>query len=398
MVKNSYEINSRLRQRERTFHAVGGLFSKDKIAKSTRILIDGVRVKPGDRVLDYGCGYGAVGIALADCEPDLDIRMVDSDIRAVRLAQANIRANQVANAHVVLDHTLDRYPNGHFNVITLNPPVDEGTEAIFEMIERAQSKLRNGAGFYLIAKVSRGAKSYMQKLTDTIGPAKVVKRSGGYWLMRAERSPLRSAQKVDLSAYEHIVETELRGRKYRFFTRAGVFSRKEMDEGTRLLIESMDVLPRNSVIDIGCGYGAIGIAAANLASVGRVVMVDTSARAVECASRNIRAHHLNHARKSGKPRVEAVIGDRFDPVSGERFDRVLSNPPFHAGVDVLYPLVDEAYGHLRFHGRIYLVLMRYVGIKRHLEKVFGNCQVVAQSEKYTVLMAERMAEDGQRGR
>ncbi|MBN2566067.1 MAG: methyltransferase, partial [Candidatus Eisenbacteria bacterium] len=152
------------------------------------------------------------------------------------------------------------------------------------------------------------------------------------------------------------------------------------------------------VIDIGCGYGAIGIAAAHLASVGRVVMVDTSARAVECASRNIRAHHLNHARKSGKPRVEAVIGDRFDPVAGERFDRVLSNPPFHAGVDVLYPLVDEAYTHLRFHGRMYLVLMRYVGVQRHIKKVFGNCTTVAQSEKHTVLMAERMAEDGLRRR
>ncbi|MBN2565956.1 MAG: methyltransferase, partial [Candidatus Eisenbacteria bacterium] len=108
MVKNSYEITSRLRHQERTFHAVGGLFSKNKIAKSTRILIDGVRVRPGDRVLDYGCGYGAVGIALSDSAPDLDIRMVDSDIRAVRLAQANIRANQATNTHVVLDHTLDR--------------------------------------------------------------------------------------------------------------------------------------------------------------------------------------------------------------------------------------------------------------------------------------------------
>jgi 16S rRNA (guanine1207-N2)-methyltransferase len=398
MVKSTYEITSKLRQRERTFRTVGGLFSKDRIAKSTRILVDGVRVSPGDRILDYGCGYGAVGVGLADSAPDLDIRMVDSDIRAVRLAQANIRANEVDNARVVLDHTLDRFPNGHFNVIVLNPPVDEGTEAIFEMIERAQSKMRHGASFYLVAKVRRGAKSYMRKLTEVIGPAKVIKRTGGYWLMRAERSPLRPAGAVDLTAYEHMVETELRGRRYTFFTRAGVFSRKEMDDGTRLLIESMDVMPRNSIIDIGCGYGAIGITSAHLASVGRVVMVDTSARAVECASRNIAAHHLNHARKSGKPRVEAVIGDRFDPVPGERFDRVLSNPPFHAGVDVLHPLVEEAYAHLRFHGRMYLVLMRYVGAKRHIEKVFGNCRIVAQSGKHTVLMAERMAEDGPRRR
>ena len=398
MVKSSYDITSRLRHQERTLRAVGGLFSKDRIAKSTRILIDSVNVKPGDIILDYGCGYGAVGIALADSAPGVDICMVDSDIRAVRWAQENVRANGVENAHIVLDHTLDRYPDGHFNIITLNPPIEEGTEAIFEMIDRARPKLRNGGSFYLIAKVRKGAKSYMRRLSETIGPAKVIRKSGGYWLMRAERSPVRSPKPVDLSVYEHTIETRLRGRKYTFCTRAGIFSRKEMDEGTLLLIESVDVSPMNSVIDVGCGYGPIGIAAAHLASVGRVVMVDTNARAVECASQNITAHHLHHARKNGKPRVEAVVSDRFDAVRGERFDRVISNPPFHAGVDVLYPLVDQAYAHLRFHGKMYLVLMRYVGIKRHIEKVFGNCSIVAQEGKHTVLMAERMTEDppGQR--
>lgn len=393
MVKNSYEIATRLRNQERTFRSVGGLFSKDRIAKSTRLLIDNVNVTPGDNILDYGCGYGAVGIALADSAPGVDIRMVDSDIRAVRWAQENVRANGVKNAHIVLDHTLDRYTDGFFNIIAMNPPVEEGSEAIFEMIDRARPKLRNGGSLYLIAKVRKGAKSYMRKLSETIGPSKVIRKSGGYWLMRAERSPVRSPVPTDLSVYEHTVETRLRTRKYTFCTRAGVFSRKEMDDGTRLLIESIDVMPMNSVIDVGCGYGPIGIAAAHLASVGRVVMVDTNARAVECATRNITTHHLHHARKNGKPRVEAVVSDRFDAVRGERFDRVISNPPFHAGVDVLYPLVDQAYAHLRFHGRMYLVLMRYVGIKRHIEKIFGNCTIVAHEDKYTVLMAERMTED-----
>ena len=393
MVKSSYEIRAQLRQRDRTFRAVGGLFSKDRIAKSTRMLIENANVRPGDKILDYGCGYGAVGIALADSARGVDVCMVDSDIRAVRWAQENVRANGVDNTRIILDHTLDRYPDGDFNVILLNPPVEDGTETIFEMIDRARPKLRNGGSFYLVAKVRKGAKSYMRRLSETIGPSKVVSKSGGYWLMRAERSPVRSPAPVDLSVYEHTVETRLRGRKYVFRTRAGVFSRKEMDDGTRLLIESVDILPMNSVIDVGCGYGPIGIAAAHLASVGRVVMVDTSARAVECASLNIEAHHLHHARKNGKRRVEAVVSDRFDAVRGERFDRVVSNPPFHAGVDVLYPLVDEAYAHLRFHGRMYLVLMRYVGIRRHIEKVFGNCTVVSREGKHTVLMAERMTED-----
>ncbi len=389
MVKTSYEIVSELRRRRRTFQSVGGLFSKDKIAKSTQLLVERINPKPGDRILDYGCGYGAVGISLADAAADVEVQMVDSDIRAVRVAQLNVRANGTTNAHVVLDHTLNRFPNGHFNIIALNPPVEEGTETIFDMIEQAQSKLRHGASFFLVAKVRRGAKSYMRKLTETIGPAKVLARSGGYWVMRAERSPIRPPDVVDLSVYDHEIEDVLRGRKYRFRTRAGIFSRKAIDEGTRLLIETMDVRPRHTVIDVGCGYGPLGIVAAHLASVGRVVMVDCDARAVDYAMENVKSHHLNHARKSGKPRVEAVLGDRFDAVRGERFDRVLSNPPFHAGNDVLFPLVDDAYRHLRVHGRIYLVLMRYTGVMKHMRNTFGNCQIAAESDKHVVLVSER---------
>jgi len=391
MTKGSYTISTRLRHEERTFRSAGGIFSKDRIAKSTRILIDNVVARPGDRILDYGCGYGAVGVALADCAPGLDVRMIDSDVRAIRLAQENVRANGLKNVHVVLDDTLDRFPDGLFNVVTLNPPVDEGTEAIFEMIERAQPKLRNHASFYLIAKVRRGAKSYMRKLDETLGPPRVIQKTGGYWLMRCERNPIYQPRPIDLSVYEHVVDAELRGRRYRFHTRAGLFSRNAVDDGTRLLLETVDLRPRHSVIDVGCGYGPIGIVAAHLAPVGRVVMVDTNVRAVECASRNITSHHLNHARKNGKPRVEALLGDRFDAVPGERFDRVISNPPFHAGVDVLHPLVEEAFAHMRVHGRLYLVIMRHVGLKRHMEKVFGNCRIAAQEGKYTVLMAERLS-------
>jgi 16S rRNA (guanine1207-N2)-methyltransferase len=389
MVRSSYEITTTIRHQTRTFRSAGGLFSKDRIAKSTWLMIERIALKPGGRVLDYGCGYGVVGIALADAAPGLDVQMVDSDIRAARLASRNVRANGIPNAHVVLDHTLSRFPNGHFDVVALNPPVEEGTETIFEMIERAQPKMKHGGNFYLVAKVRKGAKSYMRKLGEVIGPAKVIARTGGYWLMRAERSPICPPEVVDLDRYEHLVEAELRGRRYSFRTRAGIFSRNAVDDGTRLLIETMDMRPRHSVIDIGCGYGPIGIVAAHLASVGRIVMVDANARAVEYAEKNIRAHHLSHARKNGKPRVEAILGDRFDPVPGERFDRVVSNPPFHAGNDVIFPLVDEAYEHLRVHGRLYLVLMRSAGVRRHMKKVFGNCGVAADSGKHVVLVSER---------
>jgi len=389
MVKTSYEIVSELRNTKRVFHSTGGLPSKDRIAPTTALLVERLNPRPGDRILDYGCGYGAVGIALADAAPDLEIHMVDSDMRAVRYAQRNVRANSTKNAHVVLDHSLDRFANGYFDVVALSPPPDSTAEAVFEMIERAQPKLRHGASLYLAASATRGAKGFMRKLTEVIGPAKVVSHSNGDWLMRAERSPVRPPEAVDLAKYERTIEVELRGRKYRFHTSAGLASSAGIDPGTRLLIETMELRPRHSVIDIGCGYGPIGIVAAHLASVGRIVLVDCNARAVDLTLANIRSHHLNHARKNGKPRVEVVLGDRFDAVPGERFDRVLSHPPLSAGSDVLFPLVDDAHRHLRVHGRLYLASVRYAAVMRHAQKVFGNCQIAAERGRHVVLVAER---------
>lgn len=391
MVKTSYEIVSELRNKKRVFQSTGGLPSKDRIAPVTQLMVEKVNLKQGDRILDYGCGYGAVGIALADAVPGLEVHMVDSDIRAVRFAQRNARANGAKNAHVVLDHTLNRFANGHFDIIALSPPPDATIGGVFEMIERAQPKLRHGAMLYVGAKAHRGAKSIMRKLTETIGPAKVVARANGDWLMRAERSPILPPENGDLSKHEHVIEEEIRGRRYRFHTSAGLFSHDALDPGTRLLIETMELRPRHSVIDLGCGYGPIGIVAAHLASVGRIVMVDCDARAFEYALANVRSHHLNHARKNGKPRVEVILGDRFDAVPGERFDRVLSHPPVHAGSDVLFPLVDDAYRHLRVHGRLYLVIVRYAAVMKHIAKVFGDCRIAAESGRQVVLVAERMA-------
>jgi len=390
MVKTSYEIVTELRSRKRVFQSTGGLPSKDRIAPATALLIEKVNVRQGDHVLDYGCGYGAVGIALADAAPGLEVHMVDSDIRAVRFAQRNARANGAKNAHVVLDHTLNRFANGYFDVVALSAVPDATNDAVFEMIDRAQPKLRHGAMLYVGAKASRGAKGLMRKLTDAIGPAKVVARANGDWLMRAERSPIIPAQDGG-APREHLIEEEIRGRKYRFRTGAGVFSHDRLDPGTRLLIETMELRPAHSVIDVGCGYGAIGIVAAHLASVGRIVMVDCDARAFEYALANVRSHHLSHARKNGRPRVEVILGDRFDAVPGERFDRVVSHPPVHAGSDVLFPLVDDAYRHLRVHGRLCLAVVRYTAVRKHITKVFGNCRIASESGRHVVLVAERTA-------
>ena len=120
-----------------------------------------------------------------------------------------------------------------------------------------------------------------------------------------------------------LIHTNLRGKPFTFLTASSVFSKKRVDNGTRLLIETM-ILPEQSgfVLDVGCGYGAVGIAAAIFNPQLHVFMTDVNARAVHLAKYNIKKNQATNAK--------ARYGCLYEPVKELIFDSVLSNPPISA--------------------------------------------------------------------
>lgn len=179
---------------------------------------------------------------------------------------------------------------------------------------------------------------------------------------------------------EAVIQVTLRGFQLRLATQPGVFAHRGIDPGTRLLIEAMHVSPTARVLDLGCGYGAIGIVAAKLAPRGRVTLVDCDVRATRLAQRNLALNGIDNA--------EVVLGDGVgDLPKGARFDVVASNPPTHSGREVLDELVAGAYRVLRPRGRLYLVVNRLLSLRREVERVFGNAEVAARSGGYLVISA-----------
>ena len=128
---------------------------------------------------------------------------------------------------------------------------------------------------------------------------------------------------------------------------AGVFSRGALDRGTELLIEALEIGPCELILDLGCGYGAVGIAAAKLSEGGHVILTDVNERAVRLAERNLRDNGVINA--------EVRSGDLYEPVRGMSFDHIVSNPPIRAGRAVVDRIVSEAPEHLLEGGRLWLV-------------------------------------------
>jgi len=181
-----------------------------------------------------------------------------------------------------------------------------------------------------------------------------------------------------------LISAYLRGRIFRFWVSSGVFSKRRIDPGTRVLIENMILPEKGYVLDVGCGYGAIGIVAAALNPNLHVIMVDVNERAVKLAKRNIRLNDVANA--------EVRLGNLYEPVKGMLFNCILSNPPISAGMSTVETIITGASEYMCEGATIQLVVKSKIGrekLKNIFERTFGNFIVLAREGGYRVLMAEK---------
>jgi len=181
-----------------------------------------------------------------------------------------------------------------------------------------------------------------------------------------------------------LVSTCLRGKPFEFMTGSGVFSIKRVDLGTRVLIESMILPEEGCVLDVGCGYGAVGIAAAKFNSKLQVVMTDVNRRAVLLARQNAEKNHAFN--------VEVRHGSLYTPLKNYCFNCILSNPPVSAGMETVATIIRGAPAVMAPGATLQMVLRSKIG-KKTLPAVFietfGNFKVHAIESGYRVLMAEK---------
>ncbi|MCG6939626.1 MAG: class I SAM-dependent methyltransferase [Thiohalocapsa sp.] len=179
-------------------------------------------------------------------------------------------------------------------------------------------------------------------------------------------------------------EAELAGRHLRFESTWGLFSPREIDAGTALLLRHVEVEQNADCLDLGCGYGAIGCTLAALAPGGRTLMVDKDFVAVDFARRN--------AALNGLANATAQLSNGFDQIDPAlRFDLIASNIPAKVGKELLTLLLHDAHARLRPGGRLYVVTVNGLRefMKRHLRDVFGNYDKLKQGPHYTVALALR---------
>lgn len=172
-----------------------------------------------------------------------------------------------------------------------------------------------------------------------------------------------------------------RGHGLTFETDAGVFSRDGLDKGTELLLHALPDLS-GDVLDMGCGWGAVGISVARAYPRVRVTMADINLRAVELSQKNARRNGVS---------ARVLESDGFEAIEGEKFSFILTNPPIRAGKQVIYGMFAKSAEHLLPGGSLFLVIRKQQGAPSalsYLNTVFAKTQVVERGGGFFVIQAD----------
>ncbi|HET2006006.1 16S RNA G1207 methylase RsmC [Streptococcus pneumoniae] len=185
------------------------------------------------------------------------------------------------------------------------------------------------------------------------------------------------AENPDAAHDIHELRVDLLGEKMTFLTDAGVFSKKIVDFGSQLLLKCLEVNQGETVLDVGCGYGPLGLSLAKAYGV-QATMVDINTRALDLARRN-----------AEKNNAKATIfqSNIYEQVEGH-FDHVISNPPIRAGKQVVHEIIEKSKDFLEIGGDLTIVIQKKQGApsaKSKMEDVFGNCEILKKDKGYYIL-------------
>lgn len=174
------------------------------------------------------------------------------------------------------------------------------------------------------------------------------------------------------------------GRPFEFYTTWGIFSPEKLDDGSLMLLDYIDFKSDDNSIDLGCGYGVLGMTAARECPNGQHLLIDKDFVAVEYARLNCQKNQLTN--------THVQLSNGFNQVDNNlTFSLVMSNLPAKVGKEQHYLYLLDAYQRMTAGGRFYVVTINGLRqfMKRAFTEVFGNAEKVKQGKTYTITMATK---------
>jgi len=203
--------------------------------------------------------------------------------------------------------------------------------------------------------------------------------------MSVEKNQMYFASNPDSEHDEHVIDYHVNGIDLKFNTDAGVFSKLRVDYGSGVLIKTMSdvTFPANNILDVGTGYGPIGLFAAKFWPKQIVDMVDVNERGLQLARENAELNHVDN--------VHIYSSDIYSKIDKDKkFGLIITNPPIRAGKKVVSQFLADARDFLVDNGVLLTVIQKKQGepsARKLLKSTYGNCAILKRDKGYYILKA-----------
>ncbi len=287
-----------------------------------------------------------------------------------------------------------RYPENTFDCVAFR--LGRGTAQVNAVIDEAFRLLKPDGVLIVSGHNQEGIKSFAKRAEAHFGNMYLLGLKSGCRLLRFRKESAEPAEAVEDPGYFRPISLELAyqgGGKVQYLTKPGIFAYRATDPGTALLAMHLPSCAGKSVLDLGCGGGALSLAALDLGAK-EVLATDISAIAVACTERNFTARGLTPGSSgegaSGGPSVRTLCADLAEGAQAENggFDLVLTNPPFHKDGDTDYGLpariLETLSRLLKPGGEAYLVANQFLDYAVQARKVFASSSIIARDQSYSI--------------
>lgn len=382
---------------EIVYRSKPGLPDWREITPAERLLAEHARLPGAGRILLLNARHGALAVALWRDHPGCELWLMDSSALALHLARQTLELNEVCDARIWGEIDLPPVTHHTFDAVVIQAP--KSRKLLRRWLALAGMALCEGGLLFIGGENDGGVRAAIADAEALFGEAAVLGYKKGSRVARLVKSP-GSAPAPDWLDEEGIapgswMEYEMEvpagpgkdPHRLRLSTLPGVFALGKLDEGTRLLLETAPIPSGGRVLDLGCGCGVIGLAAA-LGGAAWVDLVDVDLYALAAARRNLERCQVANAAVSA--------GDGLLPLqpalaNSSRYDLILSNPPFHSGQGVDYGMthafIDLSRQALAPGGELWLVANRFIPYRRQLEAAFRRVDCPAGDGRFQVLRA-----------
>lgn len=171
-----------------SFVTDNGVFSKNTVDYGSRVLLQALaQTTFSGKLLDVGCGYGPIGLALAKKNPTAVVTMVDVNTLALELAQKNAQRNQIQNVEIFSSNVYAEVTATDYDAIVTNPPIRAGKDVVHAILAGAYEHLKVGGTLTAVLQKKQGAPSAKKKMTAIFGNCEVILKDKGYFILQSEK-------------------------------------------------------------------------------------------------------------------------------------------------------------------------------------------------------------------